>query len=70
MVEKTDRLYRNSKDYLTIDELGVDIHPVKENVILTDDSHDFAFSGLVNCGALRMFLSGRGQESTIRLLSL
>ena len=38
LVEKTDRLYRNFKDYLTIDELGVDIHLVKENVILTQDS--------------------------------
>ena len=38
LVEKTDRLYRNFRDYLTIDELGVDIHLVKENVILTQDS--------------------------------
>jgi site-specific DNA recombinase len=38
LVEKTDRLYRNFKDYLTIDELGVEIHLVKENVILTADS--------------------------------
>jgi site-specific DNA recombinase len=38
LVEKTDRLYRNFKDYLTIDDLGVDIHLVKENVILTQDS--------------------------------
>ena len=38
LVEKTDRLYRNFKDYLTIDELGVEIHLVKENVILTEDS--------------------------------
>ncbi len=28
--EKTDRLYRNLKDYLTIDELGVELHFVKE----------------------------------------
>jgi len=38
LVEKTDRLYRNFKDYLTIDELGVEIHLVKENVILTRES--------------------------------
>jgi site-specific DNA recombinase len=30
LVEKTDRLYRNLKDYITIDELGVEIHFVKE----------------------------------------
>ena len=38
LVEKTDRLYRNFKDYLTIDELGVEIHLVKENVILSKES--------------------------------
>ena len=38
LVEKTDRLYRNFKDYLTIDELDLEIHLVKENVILTKDA--------------------------------
>jgi DNA invertase Pin-like site-specific DNA recombinase len=38
LVEKTDRLYRNFKDYVTIDELGVDIHLVKENVVLSPHS--------------------------------
>ena len=38
LVEKTDRLYRNLKDYLTIEELQVEIHLVKENVILTKES--------------------------------
>jgi len=38
LVEKTDRLYRNFKDYLTIDDLDVEIHLVKENVILTKDA--------------------------------
>src|SRR6185295_16191840 len=36
--EKTDRLYRNLKDYVTIDELNLEIHFVKENVILSHDS--------------------------------
>ena len=39
LVEKTDRLYRNLKDYVTIDDLRIDIHFVKENVILSPDSH-------------------------------
>ena len=30
LVEKTDRLYRNIKDWLTIDELDVTVHFVKE----------------------------------------
>jgi len=31
LVEKTDRLYRNFKDYVTIEDLGVTIFLVKEN---------------------------------------
>ncbi len=38
LVEKTDRLYRNIKDWVTIDELGVEVHFVKEGVILSEDS--------------------------------
>ena len=38
LVEKTDRLYRNFKDYVTIDDLDLEIHFAKENVVLTKDS--------------------------------
>jgi len=38
LVEKTDRLLRNLKDYVLLDELDVEIHFVKENVIITRDS--------------------------------
>ncbi|MBS0290292.1 MAG: recombinase family protein [Proteobacteria bacterium] len=38
LVEKTDRLYRNIKDWVTIDEFDLEIHFVKENVILSDHS--------------------------------
>jgi len=38
IVEKTDRLYRNFRDWVTIDELGLEIHFVKENVVLSPDS--------------------------------
>ncbi len=40
LVEKTDRLYRNLKDYVTLDpdELDIEIHFVKENFVLTKDS--------------------------------
>jgi hypothetical protein len=34
LVEKTDRLYRNIKDWVTVEDLGVDVHLVKEGVIL------------------------------------
>ncbi len=38
LVEKTDRLYRNLKDWVSIDELGLEIHFVKENVVLSHSS--------------------------------
>jgi site-specific DNA recombinase len=38
IVEKTDRLYRNLKDWVTLDELDLEIHFVKENVILSQES--------------------------------
>jgi site-specific DNA recombinase len=38
LVEKTDRLYRNLKDWVQLDELDIEIHLVKEGVILSRDS--------------------------------
>ena len=38
LVEKTDRLYRNIKDWVTLDELDLEIHFVKEGVIISPDS--------------------------------
>jgi site-specific DNA recombinase len=38
LVEKTDRLYRNLKDWVTMDELDIEIHIVKEGVVLSRDS--------------------------------
>ncbi len=38
LVEKTDRLYRNLKDWVTVDELDVQIHLVKEGVVLSHES--------------------------------
>ena len=38
LVEKTDRLYRNLKDWVTLDELDLEIHLVKENIIISQDS--------------------------------
>lgn len=38
LVEKTDRLYRNFKDYVSIDESIYTIHLVKENKIISSDS--------------------------------
>lgn len=38
LVEKTDRLYRNLKDWVTLDELDIEIHLAKEGVVLSKDS--------------------------------
>ena len=38
LVEKTDRLYRNLKDWVTLDELDLEVHLVKDGVILSKDS--------------------------------
>jgi site-specific DNA recombinase len=38
LVEKTDRLYRNLRDYVTLDDLDLDIHLVKEGQVLSRDS--------------------------------
>ena len=38
LVEKTDRLYRNLKDWVTSDDLDLEIHFDKENVVLARDS--------------------------------
>ena len=38
LVEKTDRLYRNLKDWVMLDELDVEIHFVKENFVLSKES--------------------------------
>lgn len=38
LVEKTDRLYRNLKDWVTLDAMDLEIHLVKEGVILSEDS--------------------------------
>jgi DNA invertase Pin-like site-specific DNA recombinase len=38
LVEKTDRLYRNFKDWVTLEEFDLDVHLVKENVVLSANS--------------------------------
>src|SRR3984957_2986018 len=38
LVEKTDRLYRNPKDWVTLDELDVEVRFVKEGQIVSSSS--------------------------------
>ncbi len=39
LVEKTDRLYRNLPDYVTVDALPLELHFVKEGCIVSPTSH-------------------------------
>ena len=38
LLEKTDRLYRNFRDYIALEDLGLEIHLVKEGEVLSKDS--------------------------------
>jgi site-specific DNA recombinase len=38
LAEKTDRVYRNIKDWVLIDDLGVSLHLVKEGKIISDEA--------------------------------
>jgi hypothetical protein len=38
IVEKTDRLYRNFKDYVTLEDLDVEIHLAKEGLVVGKDA--------------------------------
>ena len=42
LVEKTDRLYRNLKDWVRLDEFDIEIHLVKEGEVLSKDSRSSA----------------------------
>src|SRR4051812_15840500 len=38
LVEKTDRLYRNIKDWITVDDLDLTVHFVKESAVVSKES--------------------------------
>ncbi len=38
LVEKTDRLYRNFKDYVTLEDYDLEVHLVKEGTVLSENS--------------------------------
>ena len=48
LVEKTDRLYRNFKDYVTLEEYDFEVHLVKEGTIISKESrsHDKFIHGI------------------------
>jgi site-specific DNA recombinase len=65
LVEKTDRLYRNIKDYAIVDELDVEVHLVKENEIisrLSRSSEQFAHG--IKVLMARNYSLNLGEETT------
>ena len=48
LVEKTDRLYRNFKDYITLEDYDLEVHLVKESTIISKNSksHDKFIHGI------------------------
>lgn len=48
LVEKTDRLYRNFKDYVTLEDYDLEVHLVKEGTIISKNSksHDKFIHGI------------------------
>ena len=77
LVEKTDRLYRNLKDWVLLDELGVEIHLVKEGVVISENSvssEKFIHGIKIRCGVCadegKRFLLVGAQEGPVCLLPL
>lgn len=63
LVEKTDRLYRNLPDYVTLDGMHLDLHFVKEGVVLTDNSHSSEkFMHLIKVGMAKQYVDNLGEE--------
>src|SRR5579862_1928144 len=64
LVEKTDRLYRNLKDWTTLDDLGTTIHLVKEGRVIGPDSRssDQLMHG-INVLMARNYILNLGEEA-------
>lgn len=64
LVEKTDRLYRNLRDYVTLEDLGVEIHLVREGKIFSKDTKcDDRFVHGINVLVARRFLDNLREET-------
>lgn len=67
LVEKTDRLYRNIKDFILLDELmthhQVSIHKVKEGKVITDSIHSSEkFMELIKVGMAKQYIDNLSEE--------
>ena len=63
LVEKTDRLYRNLPDYVALDGMHLDLHFVKEGVVLNDNSHSSEkFMHLIKVGMAKQYIDNLSEE--------
>ncbi len=64
LVEKTDRLYRNFRDYVTIDDLDIEVHFVKEGNVLARDSRSAVkFEHGIRVLRAKNFIDNLGEEA-------
>lgn len=64
LVEKTDRLYRNFKDYVTLDELDAELHFVKENEVISKDSRSSAkFMHAIRVVMAKQYIDNLSEET-------
>ena len=69
LVEKTDRLYRNFRDLVTIDDLGVTLHFVKEGQILAPDSRSSdKLNHNIKVVLAKNYIDNLGEESSKGML--
>ncbi len=63
IVEKTDRLYRNLPDYITLDNMPLSIHFVKEGCTISPESHSSEkFMHLIKVAMARQYIQNLGEE--------
>lgn len=64
LVEKTDRLYRNLPDYITLEGMHLDLHFVKEGDVLTEYSHSSVkFMHLIKVGMAKNYIDNLKEET-------
>lgn len=69
LVEKTDRLYRNFRDFVTLEDLDLEIHLVKENEVISNDSRSHAkFIHGIKVLMAKNFIDNLSEEVTKGLL--
>ena len=64
LVEKTDRLYRNLPDYVTVDNLQLDLNFIKEGCVISPTSHSSEkFMHLLKVGMAKQYIDNLREET-------